>query len=457
MQASIREFQQKALAQSPEPPAQSRLARFWTSLVDALATWFAPKAEASVASTIHYFHTDHLGSSNVITDSTGTVVEVSEYTPYGSFSPATGSLGHSATSFGFTGQRHDSSTGLYFYNSRYYDPTLGRFTQPNSIVPAPSDPQALNRYSYVRNNPINLTDPSGHGWFSKLMGMIAGIFVTVITGGCISCGIAVYNFTDTLISARQAGVSWGRSLALAFSSAVISAVMPGGVSGAIIGGALQGAASAAILGGDIGRAAWTGAVGGALGPIIGGGVHSVLNGGSFGRGAAEGAYGAFATTAITIVGSGIQQISNANPRTADVAKAGQSGDPQAAATDNSGQSYDSYMQDLQQKIPRREWYERYERIPLGSVNKVPNSIKNYEPGTGWGNWVHDKGLHKGWQQRLPDPNGGGSYHLAVDDPTTGIAYGHYDAFNPMNGPLDTLLHGALEVAPAGVRNMFEQE
>ncbi len=308
------------------------LARLWTSLVDALATWFAPKAEASVASTIHYFHTDHLGSSNVITDSTGTVVEISEYTPYGSFSPA--SPGPRVTSHGFTGQRLDSSTGLYFYNARYYDPSLGRFTQPDSIVPAPSDPQALNRYSYVRNNPINLTDPSGHGWFSKLMGAIAGVFVTVITGGCISCGIAVYNFTDTLISARQAGVSWGRSLALAYTSALIGAVMPAGVLGMAAGGALQGVVSAAILGGDIGKAAWTGAIAGATtavaGPIIGSGVHAVLNGDSFGHGAAEGAYGAIATAAI--VAAGTAKVSNSNTRTAEVAKAGQSGNPEAAAT-----------------------------------------------------------------------------------------------------------------------------
>jgi RHS repeat-associated protein len=60
-------------------------------------------------------------------------------------------------------RRFDDETGLfYFYQSRYYDPELGRFTQPDTIVPDPDDPQALNRYTYVNNNPLNLVDPTGH-------------------------------------------------------------------------------------------------------------------------------------------------------------------------------------------------------------------------------------------------------------------------------------------------------
>jgi RHS repeat-associated protein len=55
----------------------------------------------------------------------------------------------------------DSSTGLYFYNARYYDPALGRFIQPDSIVPEPGNPQSFNRYSYVLNNPLRYTDPTG--------------------------------------------------------------------------------------------------------------------------------------------------------------------------------------------------------------------------------------------------------------------------------------------------------
>ncbi len=62
----------------------------------------------------------------------------------------------------FTGQVNDGATGLYYYNARYYDPTLHRFIQADTIVPDPSDPQTLNRYAYTLNNPVKYTDPTGH-------------------------------------------------------------------------------------------------------------------------------------------------------------------------------------------------------------------------------------------------------------------------------------------------------
>ncbi len=65
------------------------------------------------------------------------------------------------TDYTFTGQKADSN-GLMFYQSRYYDPALGRFAQPDSVVPSPYNPQSLNRYSYTLNNPVRYTDPSGH-------------------------------------------------------------------------------------------------------------------------------------------------------------------------------------------------------------------------------------------------------------------------------------------------------
>ncbi len=72
------------------------------------------------------------------------------------------SSGTTPTTWRFTGQREDATIGLYFYNARHLDPQLGRFTQPDTIVPEPSNPQALNRYSYTLNNPIKYRDSSGH-------------------------------------------------------------------------------------------------------------------------------------------------------------------------------------------------------------------------------------------------------------------------------------------------------
>lgn len=64
----------------------------------------------------------------------------------------------------FTGQRLDG-TGLYYYGARYYDPAIGRFISPDTVVPDFRNPQALNRYSYVVNNPLRYTDPTGHAWY----------------------------------------------------------------------------------------------------------------------------------------------------------------------------------------------------------------------------------------------------------------------------------------------------
>ena len=66
------------------------------------------------------------------------------------------------TTIKFTSQELDEETGLYYYRSRFYDPSLGRFLTPDTIVPDCTNPQAFNRYAYVLNNPIIYTDPTGH-------------------------------------------------------------------------------------------------------------------------------------------------------------------------------------------------------------------------------------------------------------------------------------------------------
>ncbi len=60
------------------------------------------------------------------------------------------------------GQREQSEIGLYYYNARWYDSALGRFTSPDTIIPGAGNPLAWDRFSYVQNNPTRYTDPSGH-------------------------------------------------------------------------------------------------------------------------------------------------------------------------------------------------------------------------------------------------------------------------------------------------------
>jgi RHS repeat-associated protein len=82
-----------------------------------------------------------------------------QYNPYGEV--LTSTLPVDLTDRLFTGQRLDSSSGLYYYNARYYDPHLGRFIQPDTLVPDPLNPQAWNRFSYCYNNPTSYVDPNG--------------------------------------------------------------------------------------------------------------------------------------------------------------------------------------------------------------------------------------------------------------------------------------------------------
>ncbi|MFH1231474.1 MAG: RHS repeat-associated core domain-containing protein [Planctomycetota bacterium] len=136
----------------------------------------------------YYYHSDHLGSSNVVTDENGNQAQYCEYTPYGTLArnepvnPKTRSPVHHY----FTGKELDS-TGLYFYGARYYDPEIGRFITADTIVQSPYDPQSLNRYSYCRNNPINYVDPSGHSWWKSVKNFFSkwgGLFG--MTGGLIN-------------------------------------------------------------------------------------------------------------------------------------------------------------------------------------------------------------------------------------------------------------------------------
>ncbi len=118
---------------------------------------------------VYFIHADHLGSTSLTTDLTGTVVAETRYLPYGEQRWITGTL---VTDFTFTGQRAEAGFRLMDYNARYYDPGLGRFVSADPVVPEPGNPQAWNRYSYGLNNPLRYVDPTGHQdeptWWEKL-------------------------------------------------------------------------------------------------------------------------------------------------------------------------------------------------------------------------------------------------------------------------------------------------
>jgi RHS repeat-associated protein len=114
----------------------------------------------------NYYFADHLGSSRVVTNSTGTVLDDSDFYPFGKERPY---LSSSGNNYKFTGKERDSESGLDDFGARYYASNLGRFVSADwSAIPVPvpyaelTDPQSLNLYTYVRNNPMVNVDPLGH-------------------------------------------------------------------------------------------------------------------------------------------------------------------------------------------------------------------------------------------------------------------------------------------------------
>jgi RHS repeat-associated protein len=111
---------------------------------------------------LDYIHKDHLGSTTVVTDANGDYLAyeptLTQYTPYGTL--RNGYSLSTKTDYAFTDQEMDRSTGFYNYDERLYNPEVGMFLTADSVMQNIYDPQYLNRYSYCRNNPINLIDPT---------------------------------------------------------------------------------------------------------------------------------------------------------------------------------------------------------------------------------------------------------------------------------------------------------
>ena len=110
-----------------------------------------PLIAVAAGGALTYMHADRFGSIMSLTNNSGTVTNRYAYSPWGESNSLSG------TTFGFTGQRYDEETGLYYFKNRYYSPTLGRFLQPDPLLYEDD----LNLYAYVSNSPLNYTDPTG--------------------------------------------------------------------------------------------------------------------------------------------------------------------------------------------------------------------------------------------------------------------------------------------------------
>jgi len=116
--------------------------------------------------TTNYYSSDHLGSARMILSYWGYPTSSATYLPFGQEWNSQISINH----YKFTGYERDTESSLDFASARHYATNQGRFMSPDPLGGAQESPQSWNRYSYVHNNPVGATDPSGlcsedDGWF----------------------------------------------------------------------------------------------------------------------------------------------------------------------------------------------------------------------------------------------------------------------------------------------------
>lgn len=104
-----------------------------------------------------FIHADPFGSQQIVTNEVGTVQENTSFDPFGRIIS-----GGNLTRFDYEGKEYSSIVGDYDFNFRKYNPDIKIFSQPDTVVPNGFNPQDLNRYSFEKNNPYKINDPTGH-------------------------------------------------------------------------------------------------------------------------------------------------------------------------------------------------------------------------------------------------------------------------------------------------------
>jgi RHS repeat-associated protein len=244
-------------------------------------------------SSTYYATSDHLGSADLVLDSSGNVLARESFTPFGARRgsnwqsvPSAGdnSVFASTTRKGFTGHEMLDAVGLVHMNGRVYDPNLGRFLSADTVIQSLGTTQSVNSYSYAWNDPLRYTDPSGHSLLGEIIGLIVtvviiefapylGLPAVSVEGGTGAGTLGVAGFVGGFVGAA---VSTG-NLAAAFESGVLGAITAGmfyaagswvlqdvspgwQLAAGTIAHAAVGCASAAISSGNCGKGALSAAI-----------------------------------------------------------------------------------------------------------------------------------------------------------------------------------------------------
>ncbi|MEK7207661.1 MAG: FG-GAP-like repeat-containing protein [Pseudomonadota bacterium] len=249
---------------------------------------------ADGSSYVRYFHTDHLGSVEVVTDESRAISQRRAFDAFGKNRNVNGTDTTAASNLwfakrGYTGHEHDDEIGLINMNAREYDYVIGRFITPDTIIPGGTNSQAFNRYSYVNNNPLSFTDPTGHSRLSRAVRRVVNAHKRVIDWHERAVEKAKNSEAVRMVVAAAAAYytagaasSWFLSSAsgsafatsafasesLAYAYGAQTAIYVGG---GIVGGAAAGAVSGGTMcGSDCARS-------GAKGGAIAGGIFAGAN------------------------------------------------------------------------------------------------------------------------------------------------------------------------------------
>ncbi len=240
--------------------------------------------------------TDQLGSINTVTWDNGKIVATQSFDAWGRYRNAAtwkidgkekdswwnGGSSYAWLQRGFTGHEHLEQFGLINMNGRVYDPVLGRMLSPDNYVQSPTSTQSYNRYSYVLNNPLKYTDPTGEFWH---------IVIGAAVGGIINLAVKAYqgkidSWQDGLVAfgiGAVAGAVGAATGGAAFAAAGGAAGGAGGFGAGAVSGMTGSAFSTAIE--NVGNAAYFGdpimsadqyLTSVALGGVLGGTTNGII-------------------------------------------------------------------------------------------------------------------------------------------------------------------------------------
>lgn len=139
----------------------------------------------------HYFHVDGLGSTRVLTDTSGTSTDSYAYAAFGE---VLNQSGLTENDYLYTGEQFDEGLGQHYLRARYYDQGFGLFTSTDTWMGRIQDPVTLNKYLYAANDPIIYIDPTGNSFTLGSIGRAIGIGAVLATS--TSAGIrslAIFN------------------------------------------------------------------------------------------------------------------------------------------------------------------------------------------------------------------------------------------------------------------------